>query len=113
MLLFSRRMIVGMLPLLASSVNAQSSISDAGWPKHAIRFIVSSAPGSAGDTVCRIVAQKLSERLGQQFIMDNRPAVGGTLAAETLARAAPRLYDWHGLHQYACNRQNHRSAVAL
>jgi tripartite-type tricarboxylate transporter receptor subunit TctC len=92
MLLLSRRMIVGMLPLLASSVNAQSQTDDAGWPKHTIRFIVSSAPGSAGDTVCRIVAQKLSERLGQQFIMDNRPAVGGTLAAETLARATPDGY---------------------
>ncbi len=50
------------------------------------------APGSAGDVVCRIVAQNLGERPGQQFVMDNRPAVGGTLAAEALARAAPDGY---------------------
>jgi tripartite-type tricarboxylate transporter receptor subunit TctC len=92
MLLFSRRLIVGMLPLLAGSVNAHGANDDSEWPKRAIRFIVSSAPGSAGDTVCRIVAQRLGERLGQQFVMDNKPAVGGTLAAEALARSAPDGY---------------------
>ncbi len=90
MMSISRRALLGALPLLASGANAQSPADD--WPKHPIRFIVSSAPGSAGDVVCRIVAQKLGERLGQQFIMDNRPAVGGTLAAEALARSAPDGY---------------------
>ncbi len=90
MMSISRRSLLGALPLLASGANAQSPTDD--WPKHPIRFIVSSAPGSAGDVVCRIVAQKLGERLGQQFVMDNRPAVGGTLAAEALARSAPDGY---------------------
>jgi len=89
--LLNRRSFLGILQLFVSSAHAQIA-PDAGWPKHAIRFILSSAPGSAGDAVCRIVAQKLSERLGQQFIMDNRPAVGGTLAAEALARSAPDGY---------------------
>jgi tripartite-type tricarboxylate transporter receptor subunit TctC len=86
----SRRALLGALPLIASGAEAQSAADD--WPTHPIRFIVSSAPGSAGDVVCRIVAQQLGERLGQQFIMDNRPAVGGTLAAEALARSAPDGY---------------------
>jgi tripartite-type tricarboxylate transporter receptor subunit TctC len=92
----SRRAVLGLLPTLAGGAAgqayAQSASDDAGWPKHAVHFIVSSAPGSAGDVVCRIVAQKLDKRLGQQFIMDNRPAVGGTLAAEALAHAAPDGY---------------------
>jgi tripartite-type tricarboxylate transporter receptor subunit TctC len=86
----SRRAVLGALPFFVSSAKAQSPGGD--WPKRPIRFILSSAPGSAGDVVCRIVAQQLGERLGQQFIMDNRPAVGGTLAAEALARAAPDGY---------------------
>ena len=42
-----------------------------------IRFIVSAPAGSAGDTVARIVAQKLGERLGQQLVIDNRVGAGG------------------------------------
>jgi tripartite-type tricarboxylate transporter receptor subunit TctC len=90
MMSISRRALLGALPLLTSGAKAQGLPDD--WPKHPIRFIVSSAPGSAGDVVCRIVAQKLGEKLGQQFVMDNRPAVGGTLAAEALARSAPDGY---------------------
>jgi tripartite-type tricarboxylate transporter receptor subunit TctC len=74
-----------------TSVAAQSA-TEADWPKRVIRLIVSAAPGSAGDTVCRIVAQKLGERLGQQLIIDNRPAAAGTIAAEGLARSAPDGY---------------------
>jgi tripartite-type tricarboxylate transporter receptor subunit TctC len=80
--------------MLAANVNAeaQSSLDDSDWPKRVIRFIVTAAPGSAGDTVCRIVGQKLSERLGQQFVFDNRPAAGGTVASDALARSAPDGY---------------------
>lgn len=91
-MLLNRRAVLGMLPLLASAARAQSPADDAEWPKHAIRFIVSSAPGSAGDAVCRIVGQQLGQRLGEQLIMYNRPAVGGTLAAEDLARSTPDGY---------------------
>jgi tripartite-type tricarboxylate transporter receptor subunit TctC len=85
-------LLVGLLSLFATVSFAQAPVGDSNWPVHAVRFILSSAPGSAGDVICRIVAQKLDERLGQQFVMDNRPAVGGTLAAEALARSAPDGY---------------------
>lgn len=71
---------------------AQSALDDREWPKRVIRFIVTAAPGSAGDSVCRIVGQKLSERLGQQFVFDNRPAAGGTVASEALAQSRPDGY---------------------
>jgi tripartite-type tricarboxylate transporter receptor subunit TctC len=78
--------------LAATSAAAQTPPTDGEWPKKVVRFIVSAAPGSAGDTVCRIVAQKLGERLGQQFVIDNRAAAAGTIAAEGLARSAPDGY---------------------
>ncbi len=88
------RAIATLLLLLASSVNslAQTAADEAEWPKRVVRFIVTAAPGSAGDTVSRVVAQKLGERLGQQFVLDNRPAAAGTLASEALARSAPDGY---------------------
>ena len=88
----SRRALLNLLPLLATSVPAQSGADDDKWPKRIIRFILSAAPGSAGDTVSRIVVHNLAERLVEQFVIENRAAVGGTLAAEDLARAAPDGY---------------------
>jgi tripartite-type tricarboxylate transporter receptor subunit TctC len=88
----SRRALLNLLPLLATSVRAQSGADDDKWPRRVIRFILSAAPGSAGDTVTRIVVHHLAERLGQQFVIENRAAVGGTLAAVDLARAAPDGY---------------------
>src|SRR5262249_34785527 len=84
------RTLVALLLLLATASNgaAQVAPDSAEWPRRVIRFIVSAAPGSAGDTDCRIVAQKLSERIGQQFVIDNRPAAGGTVASEAVARQA-------------------------
>ncbi len=88
----SRRIILSLLPLMAARAMAQNAADDAEWPRRVVRFIVSAATGSAGDTVCRLVAQQLSQRLGQQFVIENRPAAGGTLAAEDLARSAPDGY---------------------
>jgi tripartite-type tricarboxylate transporter receptor subunit TctC len=88
----SRRVILGALASLAANAEARSDADDAAWPTRAVHFIVSAAPGSAGDTVCRLLALKLGERLGQQFVIDNRPAAAGTIAAEALARAAPDGY---------------------
>jgi tripartite-type tricarboxylate transporter receptor subunit TctC len=88
------RVVGALIFLLAAVANAlaQPASEDKDWPKRVIRFIVTAAPGSAGDTVCRIVAQKLTERLGQQFVFDNRPAAGGTVASEALARSTPDGY---------------------
>jgi tripartite-type tricarboxylate transporter receptor subunit TctC len=61
----------------------------AGYPKAPVKMIVGLAPGGSNDIIARIVAQKLSERLGQSFIVENKPGAGGTLAAELVAHAAP------------------------
>src|SRR5262245_31763991 len=57
------------------------------YPARPVRIIVGWAAGSAPDTIGRLMAQWLSERLGQQFVMDNRPGATGNLATEAVVRA--------------------------
>ena len=91
---YSRRTIVGSIPLLLASTKARAQTMSArqNWPVRPVRFIVPAAAGSAGDDVCRLVAQKLGEKFGQQFVIINQPAAVGTLAIADLARAAPDGY---------------------
>jgi len=62
------------------------------YPTKPVRILVGYAPGGGTDIMARAIAQKLSESLGQQFIVDNRPGANANLAAELAARAAPDGY---------------------
>lgn len=62
------------------------------YPARAIRIIVPSAPGATTDVVARLVAQKLTESLRQQVIVENRPGAGGNLSAELVSKAPPDGY---------------------
>lgn len=64
----------------------------AAYPEKPVRMILPNAAGAATDIVARIFAAKLSDTLGQQFIIDNRPGAGGIIAVETVARATPDGY---------------------
>lgn len=59
------------------------------WPSRTVRYIVPFAPGGGTDTVSRIVADQLSQLLGQQVIVDNRGGAGGNIGTAELARATP------------------------
>ena len=62
-------------------------------------IIVGFAPGGPADIVARLMGQWLSERLGQPFVIENRPGAGSNIAAEAAVRAPPRrLYAPHGRH---------------
>jgi tripartite-type tricarboxylate transporter receptor subunit TctC len=60
-----------------------------GWPTPPVRIIVGQAAGSGSDTAARLIGQWLSERLGQQFIIENRPGAAGNIATEAVVRALP------------------------
>jgi tripartite-type tricarboxylate transporter receptor subunit TctC len=62
------------------------------WPSKPIRMIIAFPPGGPTDLVSRVLAQRLSEQLGQQVIVDNKPGAGGNIAAEMAAKAAPDGY---------------------
>ncbi|MCC7487434.1 MAG: tripartite tricarboxylate transporter substrate binding protein [Burkholderiales bacterium] len=63
-----------------------------GYPAKPIRVLVGYAPGGGSDIMARAVAAKLTERVGQQVIVDNRPGASANLAAEIAAKAAPDGY---------------------
>jgi tripartite-type tricarboxylate transporter receptor subunit TctC len=63
------------------------------WPTKPVRVLIPFTPGGTADALGRVVGQKLSESLGQNFIMENRPGGGGLIAAEAIARSAPDGYN--------------------
>jgi tripartite-type tricarboxylate transporter receptor subunit TctC len=88
------RVIVTLLIIAAvdAADAAQTRSGAATWPAKPLRFIVLFSPGSATDTIARVVAQKLSEALGQQVVIDNRAGASGSIGAEMAARAAADGY---------------------
>ena len=76
-----------LLSLLLAMVAASPHVAAQAFPARPIRLIVADAAGGAPDQLARIVAQKMSEGLGQQVIVDNKPGAGGALGAEIAARA--------------------------
>ena len=74
------------LPIASSLALAQ------GYPARPVRIIVSYPAGNASDIIGRVVAQALSERFGQQFVVENRPGVSGTVGTGVVAKASPDGY---------------------
>jgi len=78
----------------AVGANAQVARGES-YPTHPVRIISGFPPGGINDTYARLIAQWLTEHLGQQFIVENRSGAGGTLAAEAVAKSAPDGYVLH------------------
>ena len=74
------------LPALSGTALAQN------YPTRPVKLIVTVPAGGSPDIIGRLIAQWLSQQLGQQFIVENRPGAGGNLAAEAVAKAAPDGY---------------------
>src|SRR5262245_13322969 len=76
---------------LAASAAALPALSRIAWaqayPTRPVRIVTPQAPGSANDIMARIIGQRLSERLGQPFVIDNRPGGGNSIGTEVVVRA--------------------------
>src|SRR5688500_1916804 len=62
------------------------------YPSRPVRFIIAQTTGTSVDTLARILAVKMGESMGQQFVADNRSGAGGTIGAEIASQAAPDGY---------------------
>ena len=74
------------LPAVSNAARAET------WPARPIRLIIGYTPGGSADLTARLMGQWLSERLGQPFVIENRPGGGTNIATEAVVRAAPDGY---------------------
>ena len=76
----------------AASLPAAGAWAQAAWPSRTIRLVVGFTPAGTTDIVSRIISQPLTQRLGQQVVVENRPGAGGNLGADVVAKADPDGY---------------------
>ena len=76
-------LLTALLPLAAWSQS---------YPQKPVKMVVTIGPGSSADILARIVAEEMQRRLGQPFIVENRPGAGGNIAADAVAKSAPDGY---------------------
>ncbi len=82
--------VIGLSSVTAFGAAAQAAGAD--YPARPVRWIVPFPPGASNDITARLFAQKMSESMGQQFVIDNRPGAGGSIGAQLAAEAAPDGY---------------------
>ena len=97
---------------LAAGAAALPAVSRIAWaqayPTRPVRIIVGFPAGGAPDIIARLMGQWLSERLGQQFVIENRPGAGSNIATEAVVRAPP---DGYTLLLVSRDRRNQRDAL--
>ena len=75
--------------LLALLFGLTASVSAQDYPSRPVRMLVGYAPGGGMDTIARVLGPKLTQALGQQFVVENRPGASGNIGTQAVARAAP------------------------
>ena len=87
----TRRIILASIAALSTALLSVNAFAQS-WPQKPVTVVVPFAAGGNTDGIARMVAQKLSEGLGQQFVVENKGGAGGALAADFVARAQPDGY---------------------
>ena len=85
-------LIVLALSLYSLGVHAQTAKAKTGWPKQAIRIVVSFTPGGAPDILARVLAESWQQSLGVPVLVENRPGYGGNIGADLVAKSEPDGY---------------------
>ena len=87
-----RRQFLDLAVSTAALATISGFVSAQSYPERPVRIVSGFPPGGVNDTYARLIGHWLSERLGQQFVVENRPGAGGNIAAESVARTAPDGY---------------------
>src|SRR3954468_14918125 len=90
--MISRRTALGLIATAVPSIAAIRSASAADYPARPVRFVVGYPPGGATDILARLIGQRLSETLGQQFVVENKPGAGNNIGTESVVNAEPDGY---------------------
>lgn len=90
-MIMSRRGLLGAAASLAF-LCTEAALAEDSYPSRPVRIVVAYPPGGAVDTIARKMAQKLSEQMGQQFVVENKPGASGTIGAREVARSEPDGY---------------------
>src|SRR5436305_12441591 len=89
----SRRAAIGLLAIgLPALIASKGSAFALDYPTRPVRFVVGYPPGGATDILARLIAQRLSEKLGQQFVIENKPGAGNNIGTESVVNADPDGY---------------------
>jgi tripartite-type tricarboxylate transporter receptor subunit TctC len=89
---FSRRRFLHLAGVAALPIFSQAAAAQAVYPNRPVRIVVGFAPGGGVDVTARLIGQALSERLGQQFVIENRPGAGTNIGTEAVVNAVPDGY---------------------
>ncbi len=81
-----------LLALIATALHGPVLAQAPAWPQKPVRVLVGLAPGGNPDTLARMLAAKWGDAFGQQFVVENRPGAGSTIAADLTAKSAPDGY---------------------
>ncbi len=82
---------LALLCLVAALALAPQAMAQT-WPTKPVRLIVPQAPGGASDALARVIGQKLTEKWGQQVVVENRAGAGGNIGTEAVAKSPPDGY---------------------
>jgi tripartite-type tricarboxylate transporter receptor subunit TctC len=89
----SRRAAIGMVAIgLSALVISAGAAAALDYPTRSVRFVVGYPPGGATDILARLIGQRLSEKLGRQFVIENKPGAGNNIGTEAVVNAEPDGY---------------------
>jgi tripartite-type tricarboxylate transporter receptor subunit TctC len=90
--MISRRTAIGLIGIGLPAIAATRATAALDYPTRPVRFITGYPPGGATDILARLVGQRLSEKLGQQFVVENKPGAGNNIGTEAVVNSEPDGY---------------------